>query len=153
MDGSLTWQETAAEDLSPAELYAALRLRAEIFVLEQDCPYVDPDGADLQPGVRHLFGWDEQGGLAAYARVLPPDERHDVPRVGRVVVAEPARGRQTGRRLMEQAIEVCERHWPGEASELGGQAHLRGFYESLGYVAVGEVYVEDGIPHQWMRRG
>lgn len=147
----ITWYDVAADDLGARDLYDALVLRADVFVVEQDCVYADPDGADLRPGVRHLLGRDESGALAAYARVLPPDERYDAPRIGRVVVSPAARG-GLGRALMERALEVCEVHHPGRAVELGGQAHLVGFYASLGFAPVGEVYDEDGIDHQWMRR-
>lgn len=148
----LRWLDLGVDDLALTDLYDALALRAAVFVVEQDCAYADTDGADLRPGVRHLFGRDEAGALAAYARVLPPDAAHDVPRIGRVIVAPAARGRRLGRALMQEALAVCERHFPGLATELGGQAHLVGFYASLGYQPVGDVYDEDGIDHQWMRR-
>ncbi len=149
---TLTWTDLAAADLDAATLYDALVLRADVFVVEQECAYADPDGADLGPGVRHLLGRDEAGSLAAYARVLPPDASYDAPRIGRVVVAPAARGAGLARRLMAEALAVCAREWPERAVELGGQAHLVGFYAGLGFAPVGEGYVEDGIPHQWMRR-
>ncbi|WP_030483622.1 GNAT family N-acetyltransferase [Nocardioides aequoreus] len=148
----LTWSDVAAADLDAASLYDALVLRAAVFVVEQECAYADPDGTDLGPGVRHLLGRDDEGALAAYARVLPPDASYDAPRIGRVVVAPAARGAGLARRLMTEALAICEREWPGRAVELGGQAHLVGFYAGLGFESVGEGYVEDGIPHQWMRR-
>ena len=149
---SQTWADTAASDLDAATLYAVLVLRSEVFVVEQECAYPDPDGLDLRPGTRHLLGTDDRGRLVAYARVLGPDEQHAEPRIGRVVVARAERGGQLGRRLVEQALAVCSRHWPGRPVALGAQAHLVGFYASLGFTPVGEEYVEDGIPHQWMRR-
>jgi ElaA protein len=84
--------------------------------------------------------------------VLAPDAGHPTPRIGRVLVSGRTRGRQLGRRLMERALASCEEHWPGEPVELGAQAHLAGFYGSLGFAAVGEPYDEDGILHVWMRR-
>ena len=75
-----------------------------------------------------------------------------MPRIGRVIVTRQARGQQLGRRLMERALSSCEEHWPGRPIELGGQAHLVDFYRSFGFVPIGAPYVEDGIPHQWMRR-
>ncbi|GAB3994444.1 GNAT family N-acetyltransferase [Nocardioides marmoraquaticus] len=146
----ITWHDVAAESIGARDLYDALVLRADVFVVEQQCAYADPDGADLRAGVRHLLGRDGEV-LAAYARVLPPDERYAAPRIGRVVVSPAARG-GLGRVLMERSLAVCEEHHPGLAVELGGQAHLVGFYASLGFAPVGEVYDEDGIPHQWMRR-
>ena len=75
-----------------------------------------------------------------------------MPRIGRVIVTRQARGQQLGRRLMERALSSCEEHWPGRPIELGGQAHLVDFYRSFGFEPIGAPYVEDGIPHQWMRR-
>ncbi len=147
----LTWDDLTIDELDARLTYAVLALRSEVFVVEQECVYLDPDGADLDPGTRHLIARDGAE-VAAYARLLAPDEAHDVPRVGRVVVAPAWRGTGLGRTLMDQALEACARHWPGVAVELGGQAHLVGFYASLGFEPVGEEYVEDGIPHRWMRR-
>ncbi|MCW2866221.1 MAG: GCN5-related N-acetyltransferase [Marmoricola sp.] len=146
-----TWSDLAVADLDVALLHDVLALRAEVFVVEQACAYLDVDGADLAPGTRHLVARDDEG-LAAYARLLAPDADHAAPRIGRVVVAPRLRGARLGRALMTRALEACAQHWPGEPVELGGQAHLVGFYRSLGFVPVGEEYVEDGIPHRWMRR-
>jgi ElaA protein len=149
--GRVRWSDLAVHELDVPLLHDVLALRAEVFVVEQACAYLDVDGADLQPGTRHLVGRVEEG-LAAYARLLAPDEQHAAPRIGRVVVAPAHRGAQRGRELMTEALTACERHWPGQPVELGGQAHLVGFYRSLGFAPVGEEYVEDGIAHRWMRR-
>lgn len=148
----VTWSDLASSDLDARTLYDVLVLRSAVFVVEQDCVYQDPDGLDLLAGTRHLIGRVE-GGIAAYARVLAPDEEHSTPRIGRVIVSERVRGQQLGRRLMERALASCEEHWPGQAVELGAQAHLSGFYGSLGFLALGEPYDEDGILHVWMGRG
>jgi ElaA protein len=148
---ALTWSVVAAPDLDAHTLYDVLALRVAVFVVEQECPYLDPDGRDLEQDTRHVVGRLD-GGVAAYARVLAPGADHEAVRIGRVVVARPARGRQVARELMTRALAVCAEQWPTHAVELGAQAHLTGFYESLGFVAVGAGYVEDGIPHQWMRR-
>ncbi|KQT90888.1 hypothetical protein ASG49_14280 [Marmoricola sp. Leaf446] len=145
-----TWTVVPAADLDVRTLYDVLVLRAEVFVVEQECAYLDPDGQDLEPGTRHLLG-HLGGDLVAYARVLAPDASYDAPRIGRVIVAGRGRGRQLGRALVERALEVCATEHPGLPVELGGQAHLEAFYASLGFVP-GERYVEDGIPHVWMRR-
>ena len=148
-----TWREVPAGELDVRTLHDVLQLRSAVFVVEQDCAYQDVDGQDLLAGTIHLLAEiDPGGGPAAYARVLGPDAEHGAPRIGRVIVTDAARGQQLGRRLVERAIEVCAREHPGLAVELGGQAHLVGFYASLGFEPVGEVYDEDGIPHQWMRR-
>ena len=157
------WTDLAATELDAATLHQVLRLRSAVFVVEQECAYQDVDGLDLAVGTRHLIGRLETGlgnthePIAAYARILAPDPdpAHDqapTPRIGRVIVAEHARGHQLARRLMERALTVCEQQWPGSAVELGAQAHLSGFYASLGFEQVGAPYDEDGILHVWMRR-
>ena len=148
--GELSWSEVAGAELDVATLYDVLALRSAVFVVEQECAYQDIDGLDLAPGTAHVIGRTDA--IAAYARVLAPDDRHPTPRIGRVVVAPTARGQQLARQLMERALESCALRWPGEPVELGAQAHLTGFYGSLGFEAVSEPYDEDGIPHVWMRR-
>jgi len=146
----LEWSEVESDDLDVATLYDVLALRSAVFVVEQQCAYQDIDGHDLAEGTVHVIGRDH--GIAAYARVLAPDDQHPTPRVGRVIVTPEARGRQVARTLMREALAACERRWPTAAVELGAQAHLTGFYESLGFAAVSEPYDDDGIPHVWMRR-
>lgn len=151
MTATVTWSDLGVTDLDARTLYDVLALRAAVFVVEQECAYGDPDGRDLVEGARHVVGRLGQE-VAAYARVLPPGPDHPTVRIGRVVVAPSARGRQLGRDLMAQALRACAEHWPDHPVELGAQAHLTAFYESLGFWPVGAGYVEDGIPHQWMRR-
>jgi ElaA protein len=149
----IAWTALEARQLDVATLYDVLALRSAVFVVEQECAYQDIDGLDLAKGTVHVLGREERrSGIAAYARVLAPDAEHPTPRIGRVLVAPEARGQQLARPLMKQALAACERRWPGEAVELGAQAHLTGFYASLGFEAVSEPYDEDGIPHVWMRR-
>jgi ElaA protein len=143
------------DDLAPRALYQALALRSEVFVVEQACVFLDPDGLDLDPGVWQLLGHDEAGGLAVCARFLAPltkgaTQRNPV--IGRVVTAASARGKSLGRLLMHQAIAECESRWPGQPIELQAQAYLCDFYASLGFAAVSEPYDEDGISHVDMKR-
>ena len=149
---ALTWDDLGVDDLDVRTLYDVLALRSAVFVVEQECAYQDVDGLDLVDGTRHLLGRRGPQPLAAYARILAPSEDHPTPRIGRVIVSPHARGEQLGRALMLRTLGACESRWPGEAVELGGQAHLTDFYASLGFTAVGAPYVEDGLPHQWMRR-
>jgi len=150
----LRWQCARLQDLSAATLYQALKLRSEVFVVEQRCLYLDPDGFDLQAW--QVLGFDPcSGALMACARLLPAcakGEVQAVPMIGRVALAAAARGAGQGRALMEFALQHCERLWPGEAIELGAQAHLQHFYASFGFVPISEIYDEDGIPHVDMRR-
>jgi ElaA protein len=131
------------------ELHDLLALRARVFVVEQACIYLDVDGRD--PIAHHVLGFEDDV-LVAYARVLPAGTRFDVPAIGRVVVAPEVRGRGLARALMHEAIEAA-RALHGEVPlALAAQAHLEGFYASLGFVREGDAYDEDGIPHVDMRR-
>lgn len=146
---ALTWTCKPFEALNAVELYQALQLRAEVFVIEQQCIYLDPDGLDLQAW--HLMGRSEAG-LLAYLRLLPPGQKAAEPVIGRVVTAPAARGSGLGHQLLAQALVECEKLWPGRALFLSAQAHLQSFYGGLGFVPVSEQYVEDGIAHVDMRR-
>ena len=138
------WFDLHHGDLTVAQLYDALALRCEVFVVEQECAYLDVDGLDLTGPTRHVLGYDGDL-LVSYARVL------DGPRIGRVIVSAHARGHGVARELMQRALSSCERHWPGADVVLCAQSHLVGFYGSLGFTAEGDGYEEDGIPHQDMR--
>jgi ElaA protein len=137
------------EALGARELHDALALRQRVFVIEQACLYLDVDGND--PGAEHVLGWEGER-LVAYARVLPPGVRFEVPTIGRVVVAPEARGRGLARALMLETLAVIERRLARSDVALSAQAHLEGFYASLGFVRQSETYDEDGIPHVDMRR-
>jgi ElaA protein len=126
-------------ELDVFTLYALLKLRAEVFVVEQECVYLDPDGRDLEPGTLHV--WLEQDGVpAAYLRILDDGEQA---RIGRVVVAQSARGGGHAATLMKQALDLI-----GERpSVLDAQSYLVRFYQRFGYTQDGDEFVEDGIPH------
>ena len=136
----------AFADLDAATAYACWRLRQEVFVVEQGCPYPDLDGRDEEPTTRHvLLRTEPAGTLAGYARVL---DDGGVARVGRVVLARAARGRGLADVLMGAAlVEVGDR-----ASVLDAQAPLADWYGTHGYVVDGPGFLEDGIPHVPMRR-
>lgn len=140
----LNWRCVRLDELDARTLYAVLQLRSEVFVLEQRCVYLDPDGKDLDAW--HLLGCAADGRLLAYARLL------DGPKIGRVVTAPAARGHGQGRALMQQALAHCARLWPRQPVSLQAQAYLQGFYAGLGFMPVSEVYDEDGIPHIDMRQ-
>lgn len=138
--------------MAPQVLYEALALRSAVFVVEQACVYLDPDGLDVP--CWHLTG--HVGDLLhAYARLVPPLTKGPLqtqPMIGRVVTAPAARGSGQGRALMQQALAECARLWPGEAVEIQAQAHLHDFYASLGFTASSDCYDEDGIAHIDMRK-
>ncbi|WMD17990.1 GNAT family N-acetyltransferase [Achromobacter seleniivolatilans] len=136
-------------ELTPAELYAILRLRSEVFVVEQNCVFLDMDGKDLQGQTEHLMAWQD-GALMAYCRLLEPALNEGQAIIGRVITAPPARGTGMGHELMRRVKAQAERIWPGQPVYLGAQARLKNYYAGHGFVPVTEEYIEDGIPHVGM---
>ena len=147
---TLTWQWTRFGGLRGDDVYDMLALRSVIFVVEQDCVYLDPDGLDRDAW--HLLGRDAEGKLLAYVRVVDPGKKYGPPSIGRVVVDPSQRGTGLGHVLIAEALRRCEQAWPGQSNRIGAQAHLRGFYARHGYVADGEIYLEDDIEHIDMER-
>lgn len=137
------------EQLTVRELYDIMALRQEVFVVEQNCPYLDADGKDLHAW--HLMGRDPDLRLLAYTRLLPVGVSYEgYCSIGRVVSSPAARGTGGGRAVMQRSIELC-RHLFGPAPiKIGAQTYLLRFYESLGFRSTSEEYLEDGIPHTKM---
>lgn len=146
----VTWQWHRFSELSAGALYEVLSLRQEVFVVEQRSAYLDADGRDRDAW--HLTGRDARGELVAYLRLLPPGSQGEEPVLGRVVVRGSRRGEGLGRRMMELGIEKASRLYGGCPLRLSAQTYLETFYASLGFVAAGEPYDEDGIPHIRMVR-
>jgi ElaA protein len=136
--------------MSGREVHDVLQLRVKVFVVEQKCPYLDPDGLD--PQCWHGLVRDAQGALVATARIVPPGVKYAEPAIGRVVSAPEARRIGAGRALMVSAIAQTKRLFPGQPIRIGAQRYLEKFYGSLGFVPTGEPYDEDGIPHIEMLR-
>ncbi|CAN5215638.1 GNAT family N-acetyltransferase [soil metagenome] len=130
--------------LSAAQFHAVARLRQDVFVVEQDCPYPDLDGRDIEPGTRHVL-LTEGDDLVGCARVLDDTSRW---RIGRVVLARAARGRGLADVLMQSALTAT----PGRDVVLDAQAPLAGWYATHGFEVTGPEFLEDGIPHLPMRR-
>lgn len=147
---SQVWSCLPFDALTPLQLYQALRLRAQVFVLEQECVFVDPDGFDRQAW--HLMAHDSGGELQAYARLLPAGVKAAEPVIGRVITTSPLRGTGLGHELMRRSLLECEQLWPGQDLSLSAQARLQAFYAGHGFEPVGDEYIEDGIPHIHMRR-
>ncbi len=142
----LTYKVKTFRDLGLDELYSIMKLRQEVFVVEQDCPYLDADDKD-QAGL-HLLGWDRDRTLHAYARVLAPGvsyEQHSS--IGRVVTSAKVRGTGIGKILMAKAIEYTHTEYPRAQIKISAQTYAQGFYQALGFLPVGEEYLEDNIPH------
>jgi ElaA protein len=141
----LVLHRAAGPQLTLVELYAVLCLRATVFVVEQACPYLDPDGRDVEPGTTHL--WLAEGDtVAAYLRVLT--EPDGATRIGRVVTDPAHRGQRLAGRLLDEALLTATR-----PVVLDAQSHLVGLYARHGFEVDGAEFLEDGIPHTPMRLG
>lgn len=135
-------------DLSPNELYAATRLRNEVFVVEQQCIFQDADNVDVN--CHHLFLWDNET-LVAYARLVPKNIAYsNYISIGRVVGNSAYRGKGMGKLLMQKAIEQCNIIFGKQAIKIGAQLYLKKFYESFGFKQIDAIYLEDGIEHIYM---
>lgn len=137
--------DAPSTSLTPETLYAILQLRAAVFVVEQDCAYLDPDGRDLEPGATQV--WAERDGTVVGAlRLL--EEPEGVRRIGRVVTAAGARSTGVASALVEHALALCG----DRVVVLSAQAHLEGYYARFGFVRSGPTFAEDRIPHVPMTR-
>jgi len=139
-----TWVCKKFNQLTPEELYAILRLRSEVFVVEQNCVYLDPDNKDLC--CDHLMGW--QGNqLLGYSRIVPAGISYVESSIGRVVSSPTARGQGIGRELLIQSIHTLYTLHGKRDIRIGAQYYLKQFYTSFGFVQKGDIYLEDGIEH------
>ncbi len=140
----IVWHVKPFAQLTGREVHDIMRLRVDVFVVEQRCVYPEIDGCD--PDATHVLGIAPNGALAAYARILPP---HDggLPHIGRVIVHPEFRGQHLGRHLMHHALRALEQRHGSRRSALAAQAYLVDFYGTFGYVPVSEAYMWDGIPH------
>ncbi len=132
------------ELLTPFELYDALRLRSDIFVVEQNCAFLDPDNKDQHCHHLLLYQGNE---LAAYARLVPAGLSFAEMSIGRVVTSQAVRGTGVGKKLMQEAINTCYELFVKGPIRIGAQVYASKFYENLGFMQAGEVYDEDGIDH------
>ena len=136
--------DRSIDELAPRVLYAILQLRSQVFVVEQTCVFLEPDGRDLEPACRHLWVEGEGGDVLAAARVLDDGGAR---RIGRIVTADAHRRRGLGGRLVEHYLARYPGPWV-----LDGQAHLAGWYRRFGFEVSGPEYLDDGILHVPMRR-
>jgi ElaA protein len=135
--------------LTVYELYDIMVLRQLIFAVEQNCPYLDADGKDLDAW--HLMGRDTEGTLVAYTRLLPIGISYpDYASIGRVVNSDKVRGQGVGKLLMQESIAKMAELFPNQPVKIGAQSYLLKFYTALGFVSMGEEYLEDNIPHTIM---
>lgn len=142
---ALTFRIRSFEELSNEEMYAMLRLRINVFVVEQNCPYPDLDNKDQRSFHLLAYAGDK---LAAYARCLPKGISYpDASAIGRVVIDPEFRSNKWGYQLMKKAISLCYEKFGKGKITISAQHHLQRFYEKCGFTAVGDVYPEDDIPH------
>ncbi len=142
----IKWQCVEFNALSLSQLYDVLALRQEVFVVEQDCPYLDADGKDQEGW--HVCGYDDEGELVAYTRILPQGISYKkYPSIGRVITSQKIRGKKKGRELMEYSIAETQKLWGRIPIKISAQSHLQGYYNSVGFKIIGDEYDEDGIPH------
>jgi len=146
---ALQWKIKRFEELSAHELYDLLKLRSEIFVVEQNCVYLDLDGKDKV--ALHLLG-EFEGKIVAYSRLFKPGISFDNASIGRVVVDANFRDRKWGHDLMREAIAGIKHYFGESQITIGAQLYLKKFYESHGFVKTSEMYLEDDIPHIEMQR-
>ncbi len=145
----LQWKIKSFEDLSTNQLYDILKLRSEIFVVEQNCVYLDIDGKDKL--ALHLLG-EFEGKIVAYSRLFKAGISFDNASIGRVVVDANYRERKWGHDLMREAISGIKLHFGESQITIGAQLYLKKFYESHGFIQTSEMYLEDDIPHIEMKR-
>ncbi len=137
-------------ELTLQELYAIIKLRVDVFVVEQDCVYPDLDDKDQD--ALHVFYISEEGELFGYLRILNKGTSYEEMAIGRVIIAEKYRRYKLGERLMKDGIEEIEKL--GESFiRISAQEHLKSFYERVGFKQVSDMYLEDGIPHIEMLKG
>ena len=135
------------EELTLNELYSLLQLRMEVFCVEQNCVYQDIDGKDKK--ALHVLGFKE-GNLIAYTRLFAPGEYFDIANIGRVVVAKNERKHKYGYDIMEASLLAIKDYYNESTVKVSAQSYLKGFYNNLGFIEIGEEYLEDGIPHTAM---
>lgn len=145
----IEWQLKSFNGLTLQQLYAIMRLRQEVFVVEQNCPFVDADGKDFQS--HHLMGFINNH-LVAYARLVAPGICYNESSIGRVITSPEYRRKELGKQLMQKAIEETLKLYGNVPIRIGAQLYLKKFYENFNFVKEGDIYLEDGIEHIIMLR-
>ena len=137
------------EELSTIELYEILKLRAHVFVVEQNCVYNDLDNKDLK--AFHLI-IREDNKILAYLRITETNEYNGELSFGRVIVVKEGRGKGCGKILLTEVLNFIERTWKKSPITIEAQSYLQKFYESFGFKVISNEFIEDGILHKWMRK-
>lgn len=150
LDDNLHWKVIKFGEFTLDELYDLLQLRSQVFVVEQDCVYLDQDGKDKK--ALHVLGF-KGNKICAYARLFNKGDYFDACSLGRVLVAEDERSFAYGHTLMKKSIKAIKEYYGEDKIEISAQKYLKKFYESHGFVQKGGEYLEDGIPHVGMIKG
>lgn len=145
---NINWEWRHFSALDPQQLYTILRIRQEVFAVEQNCAYLDADGIDYHAW--HLLGLTSQIELVAYLRLIEPDKKFPEPSIGRVLTSSAARGQGVGRQLMVEGIQGSQGRFPGQGIRISAQQRLELFYTELGFETVSEPYLEEGMLHLQM---
>ncbi len=151
MNSKTAWQVKHFNELSLEQFYDFLKLRIDVFVVEQTCYYPDLDGdknqLDRDEATLHVLGYQNDT-LVAYLRILAQGQSYDnYVSIGRVAIAEQARGTGLGHELMTEALDLCQQNFPNQDIKISAQEHLKKFYQQHDFKQVSEMYLEDGIPH------
>jgi len=146
---NLQWRVLRFNEFTLDELYDLMQLRSQVFVVEQDCVYLDQDGKDKK--ALHVLGLKGKT-ICAYARLFNKGDYFDACSIGRVIVAEDERRYAYGHTLMEESIKAIKEHYREDQIKISAQKYLKKFYENHGFVQKGDEYLEDGIPHIGMIR-
>lgn len=144
----LTWHCKTFQQLDTQELYAIIKARQDVFIIEQQCIYPDLDELDIH--CLHLFailGDKENNAIAAYLRILPPALQYSQAAFGRVLTTSQARGQGAGKDLITKAVEKIAELYPQQSIKISAQLYLQDFYQSFGFEKISDVYDEDGIDH------
>jgi ElaA protein len=144
----MNWTLKSFADLTTTELYQILRLRSEVFVVEQNCIFQDIDNNDQS--AYHLFTQQKDDTVLAYTRLFKPGDYYDEASIGRVLVKESERSSGLGYKLMEESIKQVYKLYNRTPIKIGAQLYLKNFYQNLGFEQISEPYIEDGIPHIYM---
>lgn len=141
----ITWQTKHFKDLTTDEYFEILHLRIAIFVVEQDCPYQEVDQKDRKS--YHLFGRAENGEIIAVTRILPPGVSYQEASIGRVALKKEYRGKGIADELMHESLRFIENKLGKQNIRISAQQYLLNYYTKHGFNQVGEMYLEDNIPH------
>ena len=141
----MKWFVKKFSELDTLTFFKLAKARIDIFVVEQECAYPELDDVDILKGTRHIYCLDNEGEVVAYSRCY--QKPLQVTAIGRVIITEPNRGKGLASALMKESLHVCTNVWPDCKVQLSAQTHLTPFYTRLGFKAISDSYLEDGIPH------